>query len=104
MSDENRYWNTDLGVVSKQCGVVVFSAAAAAYISSQPCKECWLRTKAGSSCYIAIDATATATNGFPITGNSALNMHDLGPLPISNLSMINILPLAACTVWVLWRS
>ena len=104
MADEHKYWNTSLDVVSKQCGVAVFSAAAAAYVSSQPCKECWLRIKSGNSAYIAIDATATATNGFPLTGNSALNMHDLGPLPISNLSMLNIFPVAACTVFIFWRS
>ena len=103
MADEHKYWNTTRDTVSKQWGVVVTSVAAATYLSSQPCKECLIRIKSGNSAYINFDAAAAATVGFPLTGNSALNMHDLGPLPISNLSTINLFGVAVCTVWVLWR-
>jgi hypothetical protein len=104
MGDEHKYWNTDLGVVSKQWGVVVISTDAAAYVSSQPCKECWIKTKAGNSVYINIDNTATATNGFPLCGISSQVMSEIGPLPMSNLSSLNLFPVAICTVFILWRA
>jgi len=104
VADEHKYWNTTRDTVSKQWGVVVISTDAAAYVSSQPCKECWIKTKAGSSVYVTFDTTATATNGFPLTANSSMNMAEIGPLPISNLSIINLFPVALCTVYILWRA
>jgi|SRR3990167_6333876 len=104
MADEHKYWNTTRDTVSKQWGVVVISTDAAAYVSTQPCKECWIKTKAGNSVYINIDATAAATNGYPLVGNSSQVMSEIGPLPISNLSALNLFPVAICTVFILWRA
>lgn len=102
MADEHIYRNTPTNVVSKEWGVAVWSAAAAAYVSSQQCKECWIITAPGNSVFVNFDATATATNGIPISA-STVHRQSLGPLPISNLSVINIFPKSACTAWIIWR-
>jgi len=102
MGNEHIYWNTPTDRVSKKWGVVVLSADAATYVSSQQCTEAWVRVKAGNSVYIAIDGVATATNGFPLGTISASN-DTVGPLPMSNLSSLNVLFLAASTAWILWR-
>ena len=103
--DENIYRNTPVDTVSNatNCGIVSISVSAAVYISSQPCRECWIRTQVANSVYINLNAAAAVGAGMPLVANSALNMAEFGPLAISNLSAINLYSAGVATVWIVWR-
>lgn len=107
MADELIYGNTPTNQVSPVAGVVTISIAAATYVSSVPCKECWIKTKAASSAIFNINTPASATAGWPLVDatpvSSVQGVCQIGPIPIANLSMINLYAAAACTVWILWR-
>lgn len=103
MVDENIYRNTPVDTVSNStnCGVVTISVSAAAYITSQPCKECWIYTYAGNTVYVRFNGVAAAGAGFTIGGTSSINL--FGPMAISNLSVINVYSAGVATVCVIWR-
>ncbi len=103
MADELIYQNTPVDLISKKAGVVLVEVSTSAALSSQPCRDVIIKVKAGSSIWVNFDTTAAATTSFPLVANSALNMAELGPLPIANLSMVNLFSAAAVTVFVLWR-
>ena len=103
MADENIYQNARVDTVTgaTNCGVVTISIAAAAYITSQPCRECWIYTFAGNTVYVRFNGTAAAGAGFTIGGTSSINL--FGPFAISNLSAINVYSAGVATVCVIWR-
>ena len=105
MGDENIYRNTPVDTVSNatNCGVVTLSVAAAVYVTSQPCRECWIKTASANTVFVNLNAVAAASAGFALLANSALNMAAFGPLAISNLSAINLYSAAVATVWIVWR-
>jgi hypothetical protein len=81
-------------------GVVIVTIAetpASISPSAQPCRSCLVQQKAGTQCYMNIDATCT-TSHWKLSSTSPI------PVPVQNLSQLYFIGTAADTIQILWRN
>jgi len=97
MADELIRRNAELGRTSANGGVWANVGGTAAYISSQQCRSCLIKVAGESdvTAFININGTATATCAELDTTWT--------PLPVANLSMVNVYSASSCAVMVIWR-
>ena len=97
MADELLKRNAELDRTSGRAGIVTVHAdTTAAFISSQQCRSCLIKGSVIATCYVELDGTAA-------TATCARLDDTYIPLPIANLSMVNIYATATATVFVIWR-
>lgn len=95
MADEKIFQNLRLDLVSANVGGLQIVGGTAAYLSTQQCRSCLVACASNAAAFVNFNAAATAT--------CLVLRQDYLPLPIPNLSIINVYAAAAVTVYVIWR-